>query len=95
MCRNLTSWAHDGVLLLNTCLTVKAHQANSHSGKGWEQFTEKVIELVCTYGGANLNKTGLGKGVVFLAWGAPAAKRVSKVDKVFSLCTAKASTDLP
>jgi uracil-DNA glycosylase len=69
-------------LLLNTCLTVRAHQANSHANQGWEQFTQKIIDIVCMYGGANLNKTGVSKGVVFLAWGAPAAKRVDKVDKV-------------
>ncbi len=80
--RNLTSWAQNGVLLLIHALTVRAHEANSHSDQGWEKFTEKIIEVVCMYGGANLNKTGVSKGVVFLAWGAPAAKRVAKVDKV-------------
>jgi len=80
--RNLTTWANNGVLLLNTCLTVRAHQANSHSNRGWEQFTEKIIDIVCTYGGATLSNTGVGKGIVFLAWGSPAAKRLTKVDKV-------------
>ncbi|KAK5014206.1 uracil DNA glycosylase, partial [Cryomyces antarcticus] len=42
----LTPWADRGVLLLNTCLTVRAHEANSHSGKGWERFTQKVIDTV-------------------------------------------------
>lgn len=42
----LKKWADQGVLLLNTVLTVRAHQANSHQGKGWEQFTDAVIEAV-------------------------------------------------
>jgi len=58
--------------MLNTCLTVRAHQANSHAGKGWEQFTQKVIDTVA--------KTRT-KGVVFLAWGKPAQQRCKMVDK--------------
>ena len=81
--RNLTAWAEAGVLMLNTCLTVRAHTAGSHQGKGWEQFTDRVIEVVDRYGGANLGeKSGFGRGVVFLAWGAWAAKRVAKLSKV-------------
>jgi len=69
--------------MLNTCLTVRAHTAGSHQGKGWEQFTDRVIEVVDRYGGANLGeKSGFGRGVVFLAWGAWAAKRVAKLSKV-------------
>ncbi|KIW02746.1 uracil-DNA glycosylase [Verruconis gallopava] len=67
----LTPWADRGVLLLNTCLTVRAHEANSHSGKGWERLTQKVIDLVAQ------KRTG---GVVFLAWGSPAQKRCSGVN---------------
>ncbi|KAI0383509.1 uracil-DNA glycosylase [Hypomontagnella monticulosa] len=67
----LTPWAERGVLMLNTCLTVRAHEANSHAGKGWERFTQKVIDLVAQ------KRT---RGVVFLAWGNPAAKRVTRVD---------------
>jgi uracil DNA glycosylase len=79
----LTVWAEGGVLMLNTCLTVRAHKAGSHQGKGWEQFTDRVIEVVDRYGGANLGaKSGLGRGVVFLAWGSWAAKRVAKLSKV-------------
>lgn len=71
--------------MLNTCLTVRAAAAGSHQGKGWEQFTDRVIEVVDRYGGANLGaKSGLGQGVVFLAWGSWAAKRVSKLSKVSS-----------
>ena len=81
--RNLTAWAEAGVLMLNTCLTVRARTAGSHQGKGWEQFTDRVIEVVDRYGGANLGaKSGLGQGVVFLAWGSWAAKRVAKLNKV-------------
>ncbi|KAI9810851.1 MAG: uracil DNA glycosylase [Pycnora praestabilis] len=68
----LTPWADRGVLLLNTCLTVRAHEANSHAGKGWERFTQKVIDTVVKV------RT---KGVVFLAWGTPAGKRIVKVDR--------------
>jgi uracil-DNA glycosylase len=67
----LTPWAERGVLMLNTCLTVRAHEANSHSNRGWERFTQKVIDLVATR---------RARGVVFLAWGTPASKRITKVD---------------
>ncbi|KAL9113970.1 MAG: hypothetical protein Q9227_002104 [Pyrenula ochraceoflavens] len=68
----LTPWAESGVLLLNTCLTVRAHEANSHSGKGWENFTQKVIDTVAKV---------RGRGVVFLAWGSPAQKRCAGIEK--------------
>ena len=67
----LTPWAERGVLLLNTCLTVRAHEANSHANHGWERFTQRVIDLV------SQRRT---RGVVFMAWGTPAGKRVVKVD---------------
>ncbi|WYZ44309.1 hypothetical protein EsH8_VII_000745 [Colletotrichum jinshuiense] len=67
----LTPWADRGVLLLNTCLTVRAHEANSHANRGWERFTQKVIDLVASK---------RARGVVFMAWGTPAGKRVVKVD---------------
>jgi len=71
--------------MLNTCLTVRASQAGSHSNKGWEEFTDKVVDVVDKYGGANLGQagaSGIGRGVVFLAWGAWAAKRVAKLNTV-------------
>jgi uracil-DNA glycosylase len=68
----LTPWADRGVLLLNTCLTVRAHEAFSHKDKGWERFTQKVIDIV-------VQKRM--RGVVFMAWGTPAGKRVTKVDR--------------
>jgi len=66
----LTPWADRGVLLLNTVLTVRVHEANSHQGKGWERLTQKVIDTVVRE---------RRSGVVFLAWGSPAQKRVVKV----------------
>ena len=58
----LVRWADQGVLLLNTVLTVRAHQANSHKGKGWEQFTDRVIELL----------NSREQPIVFMLWGAKA-----------------------
>ncbi len=66
----LTSWAKQGVLLLNTVLTVRAHQANSHRGKGWETFTDAVIELVST----RPNK------IIFVLWGKPAQAKNKRID---------------
>ncbi|KAK1783682.1 putative uracil DNA N-glycosylase [Copromyces sp. CBS 386.78] len=68
----LTPWADRGVLMLNTCLTVRAHEANSHANRGWERLTQRVIDLV-----SERQK----RGVVFMAWGTPAGKRMSKVDE--------------
>ncbi|EDR08433.1 uncharacterized protein LACBIDRAFT_249888 [Laccaria bicolor S238N-H82] len=73
---NLSSWANNGVLMLNTCLTVQANNAGSHSNKGWEQFTDKVIDV------SDGPDNGVGRGVVFLAWGSWAAKRVAKLNKI-------------
>jgi uracil-DNA glycosylase len=56
---DLTKWAENGVLLLNTCLTVEHSKPNSHSGKGWEKFTDKVISHLCT----------LDQPIVFMLWG--------------------------
>lgn len=61
----LVKWAKQGVLMLNTVLTVRAHQANSHKGKGWERFTDAVIEAV--------NKQD--KAIVFILWGSPARRK--------------------
>ena len=62
---DLTSWAKQGVLLLNTSLTVRQHQANSHSGKGWEIFTDRIISLV----------NEKQDPVVFILWGNNAIKK--------------------
>ena len=67
---NLTRWARQGVFLLNTCLSVREHEAFSHSGHGWETFTDAVIST-------------LGKerdGLVFMLWGAPAGRKASLID---------------
>ena len=62
---DLTSWAEQGVLLLNTVLTVRAHQAFSHRGIGWEQFTDAIIEAV--------NKQD--RPIVYMLWGSPAQSK--------------------
>ena len=73
-------------MLLNSALTVRSGVANSHKGKGWETFTERVIETVDKYGGANLSgANGVGRGIVFMCWGKDAAKRVERLDKVGGL----------
>lgn len=65
---------------------MRCGKAASHSNKGWETFTDKVIEVVDKYGGSNLGDTnGVSRGIVFMAWGAPAAKRVAKLDKVIPI----------
>jgi len=65
----LEDWAKQGVLLLNTVLTVRAGQANSHKGKGWEIFTDRVIEL--------LNQRE--KPMVFILWGANAKTKTALI----------------
>lgn len=65
----LTRWARQGVLLLNTVLTVREHMPNSHKGKGWEGFTDRVIELL------NEKQTP----IVFLLWGANARNKAKIV----------------
>ena len=61
----LVKWATQGVLMLNTVLTVNAHDANSHKGYGWEKFTDAIISKV--------NEED--RPIVFLLWGAPAQKK--------------------
>lgn len=67
---NLTGWAKQGVLLLNTVLTVREHQANSHKGKGWEYFTDGIIKKI----------SALKENVVFLLWGANARSKKALID---------------
>ena len=67
---DLTSWAKQGVLLLNSVLTVEKNQPASHAGKGWEKFTDYVIELI------NKEK----ENVVFMLWGAYAQKKALNID---------------
>ena len=66
----LVKWAKQGVLLLNTVLTVRAHSANSHRGHGWEQFTDRVIEV--------LNEQD--RPIVYLLWGKPAQSKSSMLN---------------
>lgn len=61
----LEKWAKQGVLLLNTVLTVRAHQANSHRGIGWEEFTDAAIMAL----------NGQDRPIVFILWGAPAQRK--------------------
>lgn len=69
------------MLLLNTVLTVRAGTPASHAERGWEAFTERVLKAVDAYGGANVGRNaGVGTGVVVMAWGAKAAKRVGGLD---------------
>ncbi|MBQ2748114.1 MAG: uracil-DNA glycosylase, partial [Firmicutes bacterium] len=65
----LTEWAENGVLLLNAVLTVRKSAANSHKGKGWEKFTDRVIEL--------LNERE--EPVVFILWGANAKAKAQLI----------------
>lgn len=67
----LVSWSNQGVLLLNTTLTVREHQANSHSKYGWQKFTDRVIEEV--------NKQE--KPVVFILWGRNAISKKPLIDE--------------
>ncbi len=67
---NLESWAGQGVLLLNSVLTVEAHKAASHQGKGWEVFTDKIIEVLAKE----------RSGLVFMLWGSYAQKKGQMID---------------
>ena len=67
----LTHWAQEGVMMLNTVLTVQAHQANSHRKKGWEKWTDHVIQVLseqCDH-------------LVFILWGSPAHKKSKLIDE--------------
>ena len=68
---NLERWADQGVLLLNATLTVRSHQAGSHQNKGWEQFTDAVIQKIASE----------KENIAFLLWGAYAQKKASFVDR--------------
>ena len=67
---HLTAWAEQGVLLLNSVLSVECARAASHQGKGWEQFTDRVIEVI------NAQR----EGVVFLLWGSYAQRKGAIID---------------
>ena len=65
----LKPWADQGVLLLNTVLTVREHQANSHHGQGWETFTDKIISLL----------NAREKPMAFILWGSPARRKKAMI----------------
>jgi uracil-DNA glycosylase len=67
---NLTAWAKQGVFLLNTVLTVRSSEANSHRGQGWENFTDAVIKLL----------SAQKEHLVFILWGSPAGAKASLID---------------
>ncbi|MGI6155477.1 MAG: uracil-DNA glycosylase [Enterococcus lemanii] len=69
-CGDLTAWASQGVLLLNTVLTVRAGEANSHRKKGWEVFTDAVIQQL----------NARQQPIVFILWGKPAQQKVAMID---------------
>lgn len=71
MSGDLSRWAHQGVLLLNATLTVRAHQAGSHQNKGWEQFTDAVIHRLAQD----------REHLVFILWGAYAQRKGEFVDR--------------
>ncbi|MCL2017599.1 MAG: uracil-DNA glycosylase [Alphaproteobacteria bacterium] len=73
-CGDLTKWAGQGVLLLNSSLTVQAHAAASHAGKGWEQFTDAVIKSLSAR-----------TGIVYLLWGNYAQRKAEFVNPVENL----------
>ena len=68
---DLTKWAEQGVLLLNSTLTVRKNMAGSHQNKGWEQFTDKVISTI----------SSKKEGVIFLLWGKFAQNKQKLIDK--------------
>lgn len=68
---NLDNWAKQGVLLLNATLTVRAREAGSHQGKGWEQFTDAVIKVI----------SDKKEHVVFLLWGKYAQEKGAHIDQ--------------
>ena len=66
---NLSNWGKNGVLLLNSVLTVEAHKPGSHYNRGWERFTDKILELLST-----------NKEIVFILWGKKAQEKVSSIN---------------
>ncbi len=66
----LKKWAEQGVLLLNTVLTVREHYANSHAGHGWEQFTDAIINIV----------NNEDRPIVFMLWGSPAQRKAGMLN---------------
>ena len=86
----LTKWAEQGVLMLNTVLTVRAHQANSHRGIGWEEFTDAAIKIlneqdrpmvfILFTDAAIMALNSQDRPIVFILWGAPAQRKARMLD---------------
>ncbi len=68
---SLLSWADQGVLLLNAVLTVESGQSNSHQGKGWERFTDRVVQIL----------NGQPRPLMFVLWGRPAQQKGAHIDR--------------
>ena len=68
---NLSYWAEQGILLLNTVLTVREGQAGSHHGRGWEQFTDSIIKTI----------SERREKIIFLLWGSPARRKEALIDR--------------
>jgi len=68
---DLTPWAKQGVLLINTVLTVQDSSANSHKKKGWEIFTDNIIKYISSH----------NENIIFILWGAPAIKKTKIIDE--------------
>jgi len=68
---NLSSWAKEGVLLLNAVLTVREGEANSHKGRGWEQFTDAIIKMI----------SDEREHIIFILWGKPAQLKAKLIDE--------------
>ncbi|MFI3269410.1 MAG: uracil-DNA glycosylase [Rikenellaceae bacterium] len=81
---NLERWAQQGVLMINAVLTVRAHEAASHAARGWEQFTDAVVEAVARH----------HQGVVYMLWGNYAKKKGAKLDEVNN-CVLRAAHPSP
>ncbi len=81
---NLERWARQGVLLINAVLTVRAHEAASHAGRGWERLTDAIVAAVAAR----------REGVVYMLWGNYAKKKGASIDEV-SNCVLKAAHPSP
>ena len=91
---NLERWAKQGVLMINTVLTVRQGDANSHKNKGWELVTDEILRAVDRHAKEKCAKGtgGGGSGVVYLLWGKPAADKCQTALGVTNLSLAKSSS---
>lgn len=86
---NLERWARQGVLLLNTVLTVRRGEANSHKNRGWEELTDEIIRCLLTQSQSSKSSAigsdggSKGGGIVFLLWGNPASKKTESILKLY------------